>query len=123
MSNKRTGRMPKENPEKVRERSGGMCEAGCGKPASEIHHRRFLSRGGRHNLANLWALCGGDSGMVGGNHSGCHGRAHSGEALDGEAISRHDTRTEALIPVTDVNGVRWWLDDFGGKERDDGQPF
>lgn len=123
MSNKRTGRMPPAHPEKVRQRSGGMCEAGCGKPASEIHHRRFLSRGGRHNLANLWALCGGEGGMVGGNHSGCHGRAHSGAALEGEAISRHELRGEALVPVYDLQGRRWWVDDLGGKVRDDGQPF
>jgi hypothetical protein len=56
------------------ERSGGLCE-GCGlHPATEAHHRLYRSRGGKHTLANLVHLCGL------GNHTGCHGLAHSGKA-------------------------------------------
>ena len=112
MSNKRTGRMPEDHVELVGERSNGMCEAGCGKRATEIHHRRFLSRGGRHNLANLLALCGR------GNHTGCHGVAHSGAAAPpGWAISRHERRHEEDVPFVDLAGRSWWLDDEGNKTR------
>lgn len=118
MSNKRTGRMPKDHPEKVRERSGGMCERCLVRPATEIHHRRYLSRGGKHNLANLIHLCGR------GNIDGCHGEAHTGIGAEvGTAISMHNPRPESAIALTDLLGRTWWLDDLGGKELDNGQPF
>ena len=111
MSNRQTGRMPEATVEKLDERSGGMCESGCGRPAAEIHHRRFLGRGGKHNLANLLALCGR------GNHTGCHGLAHSGaQAPPGWAISRHERRHETEVPFVDLGGRSWWLDDEGGKD-------
>lgn len=60
----------------VVDRSGGVCE-GCGESrATNIHHRKYRSRGGTHEVHNLVALCGS------GNTSGCHGRAHSGEGKD-----------------------------------------
>lgn len=111
MSNKRTGRMPDAHVRAVEERSQGFCEAGCGRLASEIHHRRFLSRQGRHNIANLLHLCGR------GNHTGCHGIAHKGGAPEGWAISRHDIRTEAEIPYADEDGRLWLLDDAGGRKK------
>lgn len=101
--------MPEAHVDAVEERSGGMCEASCGKPATEIHHRRFTGRGGRHNIANLLALCGR------GNHTGCHGIAHQGHAPAGWAISRHEIRHEDQIPFVDLAGHTWWLDDEGGK--------
>ncbi|PRI10943.1 hypothetical protein B4915_08650 [Leucobacter massiliensis] len=101
--------MPAATVEKLEDRSGGMCEAGCGRPATNIHHRRFLGRGGRHNLANLLALCGS------GNHTGCHGKAHQGNPPDGWAISRHERRHESEVPFVDLGGRSWWLDDEGGK--------
>ena len=53
-------------------RSFGMCE-GCGlRRATEIHHRKFRSRGGDNSIENLLHLCGW------GNHTGCHGAAHGG---------------------------------------------
>ena len=56
----------------VRARSGGVCE-GCGiRRAVQIHHRQYISRGGTDDLVNLLDLCGS------GNHSGCHGIAHTG---------------------------------------------
>ncbi len=109
MSNRKSGRMPAATVEKLGERSRGICESGCGKAATEIHHRRFLSRGGRHNLANLLALCGW------GNHAGCHGIAHQGHAPAGWAISRHERRHESQVPFVDLGGRSWWLDDQGGK--------
>lgn len=55
----------------VLERARGRCEW-CGKYARlEIHHRLYRSRGGLGNIENAVALCGW------GNHTGCHGRAHS----------------------------------------------
>lgn len=116
MSNKRTGRMPKGHPERVKERSQGMCEAGCGRAANDIHHRRPLRRGGMHNLANLVALCG-----VGNHDNGmCHGLAHANKGREGWLISQYDKRAESEIPFEDLNGEPWWLDDDGGKR---GQPW
>ena len=70
-------RLPANARRLVEVRSGGICE-GCGnRPATDIHHRKYRSRGGTHNLDNLLHLCGGASGLPGGNHSGCHGIAHS----------------------------------------------
>lgn len=69
---------PAKNVAAVKERSGGVCE-GCGvRPATDVHHRRYRSRGGGHEVSNLLHLCGGESGLAGGNHSGCHGVAHRG---------------------------------------------
>ncbi|MEJ6489746.1 HNH endonuclease signature motif containing protein [Leucobacter sp. USCH14] len=112
MSNKRTGPVPAKTVEKLVERSGGMCEGGCGRPAEEIHHRRYLSRSGKHNLANLLALCGD------GNHDNgkCHGIAHRGsKAPPGWAISRHERRHESEVPYVDLGGRTQWLDDEGGR--------
>ena len=49
------------------------------RPVSDVHHRMYKSRGGTHDVWNLLALCGGAGGLSGGNHSGCHGVAHSAE--------------------------------------------
>ena len=106
--------MPDDTVELLEERSGGMCEAGCGRRAEDIHHRRFLSRCGKHNLANLVALCGD------GNHNNgkCHGLAHQGAAAPpGWAISRHERRHEAEVPFVDLAGRSWWFDDHGNKFR------
>lgn len=110
MANKRTGRMPPDNVEKVRERSRGMCERCLTRPAVDIHHRRFLSRGGGHNVANLLHLCGS------GNIDGCHGEAHSGIGREvGAAISRFSQIPESEIPLTDLLGRVWLLGDDGSK--------
>ena len=63
--------IPAKNRAVVEERSGGRCE-GCGAVGDlELHHRKYKSRGGTHDVHNLIALCG----M--GNTSGCHGVAHT----------------------------------------------
>lgn len=83
--------IPKKVREAVLTRAGGRCE-GCGKSAPlELHHRRFRSRGGEHTVENIVGLCGGDGGMFGGNHSGCHGIAHSSAPSPGWAVSRWGT--------------------------------
>lgn len=52
--------------ERLWARSGGMCEK-CGQaPATNWHHRKNKSQGGRDNLANALALCGSGT-------TGCHG--------------------------------------------------
>ncbi len=51
-----------------------------------MHHRKYRSRGGDHSPANLAHLCGGASGLAGGNHSGCHGLAHSADPPEGWSI-------------------------------------
>ena len=102
---------PKDIPAKTREavkaRSGGICE-GCGRRrASEIHHRRYKSRGGGHELSNLLHLCGS------GNHTGCHGTAHTehGERLGWSVESGVSAPSAYLVEYRDVRG---WLDDEGG---------
>lgn len=115
MSNKRTGPMPKHHPEMVRDRSGGMCERCLVRPATEIHHRRYLSRGGKHNVANLLHLCGH------GNYDGCHGEAHSGIGAEvGSAISMHNKRHESEIAFTDLLGRSYYLLDDGTRKEVEG---
>jgi hypothetical protein len=56
----------------LKKRSRGICEA-CGlAEATEAHHRQYRSRGGPDTLSNALHLCGW------GNHTGCHGKAHTG---------------------------------------------
>ena len=122
VSNKRTGRMPPAYPGIVAERSGGMCERCLVVPATEIHHRRYLSRGGKHNLANLLHLCnpggGGNAGV------GCHAEAHTGIGGEvGTSISRHNPRPESAIPYTDLLGRERWLDDTGLRHDRQPQPY
>lgn len=103
--------MPAKNVALVEARSGGMCEAGCGRAATNIHHRRFLARGGDHNVANLVHLDG-----VGNHNTGqCHGRAHQGDSPPGWSISRYEQRPEREVPFVDLGGRAWWFDDEGGK--------
>jgi hypothetical protein len=57
----------------LKKRSRGICE-GCGlAKATEAHHRQYRSRGGSDDLSNALHLCGW------GNHTGCHGVAHTAE--------------------------------------------
>lgn len=66
--------------DRTRARSFGLCEI-CGiHPATEIHHRQYRSRGGRHETANLLHVCGW------GNHTGCHGKAHTEGHDNGWAV-------------------------------------
>lgn len=52
-------------------RSFGLCEI-CGEArATQKHHRLYRSHGTLDIVQNLLDVCGS------GNHSGCHGRAHS----------------------------------------------
>lgn len=97
--------IPAKNRRLVEQRSGGVCES-CGDwPASNIHHRKYLRRGGTHDVHNLLALCG----M--GNTSGCHGRAHSG--AEGEGLSIWSHQRSELIPVL-YRGAWVLPDDEGG---------
>lgn len=84
----------------VEVRSDGICE-GCGTaPATDIHHRKYRSRGGTHRLENLIHLCGA------GNTSGCHGRAHSADG-DDTGWSVHSWDDEQHIPVSYRGELRW----------------
>ena len=70
----------------IETRSGGLCE-GCGvREASEKHHRKFKSRGGKNELVNALHLCGW------GNHTGCHGEAHTDpeRTVDGWSVNSWD---------------------------------
>lgn len=86
--------------EKVHDRADGVCE-GCGqRPAEQMHHRRFRSRGGKHLAGNLLHLC----------HL-CHGKAHSAEPPAGWAISQYDKRPDHEIPADTFEGLAWLLKD------------
>lgn len=99
----------------VLERAEGRCEA-CGKGAPlELHHRVYRSRGGKHSPANLVALCGGSSGLPGGNHSGCHGDAHNGRGPEG--VSLHSWDVPQHMPFAHARLGRCLLDDSGGYEN------
>lgn len=85
----------------IEERSGGVCE-GCGhRPAVEMHHRKYRSRGGQHTVENALHLCGW------GNHTGCHGVAHSAEGHE-LGWSVHSWSDPAHVPVL-YRGTLMWL--------------
>lgn len=79
--------------ERVKERSFGMCEI-CGKArAKEIHHRLHRSHGTLDTVENLLHVCGT------GNHTGCHGKAHSDSARYSNGWSVRSAFDPALMPV------------------------
>lgn len=55
----------KRRREEVRQRDGGKCR-GCGALGYQIHHIKFRSQGGGHELTNLVLVC-----------DRCHNRAHN----------------------------------------------
>lgn len=62
---------PKRIREAILARAGGVCEV-CGQArVTEVHHRLHVSHGGPNTIENGLAVCGW------GNHTGCHGRAHT----------------------------------------------
>lgn len=76
---------------RIEERSGGVCEGCLSAEAVEFHHRQFKSRGGLGTIPNALHLCGW------GNHSGCHGKAHSADPPEGWAV--HSWDDPRLVPV------------------------
>jgi hypothetical protein len=102
--------IPPGNRRIVMERCGGLCE-GCGKrPVTDLHHRKYKSRGGGHEVSNLLGLCGGAGGLSGGNHSGCHGVAHSAEG--GElGWSCNSWENPKHRPVLYRGTLMWLVDD------------
>lgn len=92
-------------------RDGYRC-AWCGRYdlALEVHHRALKGLGGSRTLdhpANLISLCGW------GNHTGCHGRAHSDRVAAEDAGMTVARGTDpATIPVRYLDGL-WLLDDDG----------
>lgn len=110
--------IPKRVAAELEQRSRGVCE-GCGKaPATEMHHRKFRSRGGLHRLGNLLHLCGW------GNHTGCHGAAHGPDAPEGWAV--HSWEDPLLVPVVHARAGRTYLTNVVGSPFapvDDIPPF
>lgn len=102
---KQPKQIPAKNRRIVEQRSGGVCESCGDRPAADVHHRQYRSRGGTHDVHNLIHLCG----M--GNVNGCHGRAHQDGEPEGLAIGR-GYRSE-LIPML-RRGVWVLPDDTGG---------
>lgn len=109
-------------PTKVRKlvlaRDGGACVRCGGTGALELHHRRYKSRGGKHDASNLVSVCGW------GNHTGCHGWAHTDTKAPGAGYSLPSGR---IIPreipvlmyapgVQPFGSLAWaLLDDDGGR--------
>ena len=96
----------------LKKRSMGVCE-GCGlAQATEAHHRQFRSRGGPEILANALHLCGW------GNHTGCHGVAHTavGEARGWAVRSGFDVLLVPVFGVVDFEGHWRRQDNDGGRE-------
>jgi hypothetical protein len=79
--------------ERVKERSFGLCEI-CGTArATEVHHRLHRSHGGLDVAENLLHVCGW------GNHSGCHGKAHSDSDRYANGWAVRSGGNPALRPV------------------------
>ncbi|AYD87395.1 HNH endonuclease [Microbacterium phage ValentiniPuff] len=101
----------------LHDRAGGHCE-GCGRAGIrlEAHHRLFRSRGGRGQVENGLMLCGW------GNHTGCHGVAHSANQPIGWALRSWQHAIEE--PYQDKAGQLWMLHPDGTKTRHypDGRP-
>jgi hypothetical protein len=90
----------------VQDRSGFVCE-GCGqRPATNIHHRKYVSRGGKSEIVNALHLCG--MGNVLG--AGCHGVAHSAEGHE-LGWSVNSWADPALTPVLWRGGMSWLTTD------------
>lgn len=82
--------------EAVARRAHGICE-GCGiNPAEQMHHRKYRSRGGKHEATNLLHLC-----------TGCHGTAHSGRLGAARGWAVHSWHNPAEVPVWRFES--WWL--------------
>lgn len=99
----------------AKDRSQGICEGCALRPATDVHHRVYRSRSGLSVPENLLHLCGGVTGLPGGNHSGCHGIAHT---LIGEQLgwSVRTGNNPALVPVFSKLDGRWQrLDATGGR--------
>lgn len=93
----------------ILDRAEGRCE-GCGAvKALELHHRQYRSRGGPDTASNGLALCGR------GNHTGCHGVAHT-KAGEDKGWSVRSGFTPSERPAELVYGVVL-LDDEGDFER------
>ena len=90
-------------------RADGRCER-CGAEGVhlELHHRRYRSRGGAHTASNLVALCGW------GNHTGCHGWAHSDALAPAWGLSVASWGDPAAVPFWCPWRASWQLPDDGG---------
>lgn len=110
--------MPQQIPKRVRdavhERAGGRCER-CFSPGPlELHHRKFRSRGGKHTVENITALCGL------GNMQGCHGYAHT---VGGDGWAVHSWENELDVRVIDVQGNWWYFTKDGRRLPSEDPPF
>lgn len=78
----------------VLRRAGGCCEV-CAVATDhlELHHRRYRSRGGAGSVSNALALCGW------GNHTGCHGWAHTAPLASVWGVSLASWQDPAVVPV------------------------
>ena len=106
--------IPKRVRDTVLTRADGACE-GCGTPTNslELHHRKYRSRGGKHTVDNLLALCGW------GNHTGCHGRAHTDPeaVIDGWSVNSWDDPAHRPVlwrgRFVFLLTVEPWVEDMG----------
>ena len=87
-------------------RSSGVCELCGAAQATNFHHRKNRSQGGKHELSNAMHLCGSGT-------TGCHGMVteHPLRAFD-NGWSVRSRFTPAEMPVK-VRGEWVLLDDLG----------
>lgn len=95
----------KRNYKLVPERSGGVCEYCHMAEATQIHHRKYRSRGGKHRAQNLIHLC-----------LRCHNLAHSAAPPYGLAL--HGWEDEGT-PYRDIGGVLFHFTADGLRLDDD----
>lgn len=112
------GPIPAKTRALLRQRSSGRCEVCHRLPATDAHHRKYKARGGSHDIVNLLDLCGGESGMSGGNHSGCHGIAHS-QLGEERGLSTPSWEAEGGT-FLDNHGRSWTLTPDGRREPTEG---
>ena len=109
---------PKVTPEEraarkgLRQRSGGVCECGCRRPAHDAHHRRNRSQSGTWALSNLMHL----------NHD-CHMRITTNPKMAmGQGWTVRSGRNPADVPVwVGGHGFCFLLDDGSIEEVDENE--
>lgn len=86
-------------------RSGGRCEY-CGHKATNMHHRRNASQGGRWSPANILHLCGSGT-------TGCHGFFTARPEMAHElGVTLRFGEDPEQIPVRTPSDLLWLTDDI-----------
>src|SRR4249919_4099970 len=104
--------IPAKLRKQVNERDHNCCRR-CGKPATNVHHRINRGMGGSKRTDDLTALVM----LCGSGTTGCHGyvTTHPEEAYrTGWSIPRRDPEPPETVPLVDLYGRAFWLEEDGG---------